>query len=60
MLPNPKMFDESNAVMELSTKGFDFYISASAITDIYYITKKSCNETIINEFLHITYIIDGG
>lgn len=37
MLPNPKMFVESNAVLEQSANGFDFYISASAITDIYYI-----------------------
>ncbi len=45
MLPNPELFEESNAVMELAVKGFDFYISASAVTDIYYIAKKSCHSS---------------
>ncbi len=40
MLPNPELFEESNAVMELAVKGFDFYISASAVTDIYYHSQK--------------------
>ena len=45
MLPNPELFEESDAVMELAVKGFDFYISASAVIDIYYITKRSCHSS---------------
>ena len=39
ILPKP-VFAESRAV--LAKTGFDFYVSASSITDIFYITKKYC------------------
>lgn len=41
MLPNPQFYDESYAVLSSSLHGYDLYISAASITDIFYVARKS-------------------
>lgn len=44
MLPNPKFHDESEKVISVPTAYFDLYISAAAITDIYYVARKALKD----------------
>ncbi|MCR5400200.1 MAG: PIN domain-containing protein [Treponema sp.] len=49
MLGNTDFYDESNSVLSYCDKGYDFYISASSCTDIFYIVKRSIHDTEITK-----------
>lgn len=40
LLKNPAGYEESRKLMLLTDRGVDFFISASSITDIFYIANK--------------------
>lgn len=44
MLPNPEFHDESEKVISVPNAYFDLYISAAAITDIYYVARKALKD----------------
>ncbi len=45
MLENADFYEESNSVLSCCNKGYDFYISAAACTDIFYIVKRTLHNT---------------
>lgn len=45
MLENSEFYDESNDVLSYCDKGYDFYISAAACTDIFYIVRRTLHDT---------------
>jgi len=58
LLKQPAFFAGSNAIFTLAEIGkITGYISASAITDIYYITRKSLGKTAAHEAIKKTLLI---
>ena len=46
LLPNPGFYKESGDVVSMADSGkYEFYISASAVTDIYYLVRKAFQDT---------------